>query len=124
MQLPGVEDPNRIKDLLGKTARMTFHLLDETRQPRPRRRRRRACMFLTGEGRAGQPETRYAVRRRVEVDGANLTDARAGQDNRTGEWVVNFTFDCIGARRFADITRANVGRPFAIVLDDKVITAP
>ncbi|MDN3564951.1 protein translocase subunit SecD [Paeniroseomonas aquatica] len=123
VQLPGVEDPNRIKELLGKTARMTFHLLDETANvaaatPPP------GVMFLMGEARPGQPETRYAVRRRVEVDGANLTDARAGQDNRTGEWVVNFTFDSIGTRRFADVTRANVGRPFAIVLDDKVITAP
>ncbi len=76
-------------------------------------------MFLPGErAGAGQPE-RYAVRRRVEVDGANLTDARAGQDGRTGEWVVNFTFDSIGTRRFADVTRANVGRPFAIVLDEQ-----
>jgi SecD/SecF fusion protein len=122
VQLPGVEDPNRIKELLGKTARMTFHLLDESANPAsptppP------GVMFLTGENRAGQTE-RYAVRRRVEVDGANLTDARAGQDGRSGEWVVNFTFDSIGTRRFAEVTRANVGRPFAIVLDDKVITAP
>jgi len=64
------------------------------------------------------------VRRNVAVDGKNLTNARAGQDSRTGEWVVNFTFDGTGTRRFADITRANVGRPFAIVLDDKVISAP
>ncbi len=77
-------------------------------------------MFLPGE-RAGE---RFAVRRRVEVDGANLTNARAGQDNRTGEWVVNFQFDSVGTRRFAQITRENVGRPFAVVLDDKVITAP
>ncbi len=119
VQLPGVEDPDRIKNLLGRTARMTFHLLDEavnvqapTAPP--------GIMFLNGE-RAGE---RYAVRRRVEVDGANLTDARASQDNRTGEWVVNFTFDSVGTRRFSEITRANVGRPFAIVLDEKVITAP
>lgn len=119
VQLPGVEDPDRIKNLLGRTARMTFHLLDEavnvqapTAPP--------GIMFLSGE-RAGE---RYAVRRRVEVDGANLTDARASQDNRTGEWVVNFTFDSVGTRRFSEITRANVGRPFAIVLDEKVITAP
>ncbi|TDH64331.1 protein translocase subunit SecD [Dankookia rubra] len=122
VQLPGVEDPNRIKDLLGKTARMTFHLLDETANPAATTPPP-GVMFLTGESRTGQPE-RYAVRRRVEVDGANLTDARAGQDNRNAEWVVNFTFDSIGTRRFADVTRANVGRPFAIVLDDKVITAP
>lgn len=119
VQLPGVEDPQRIKDLLGRTARMTFHLLDETANLQaitapP------GVMFLTGE----QTGERFAVRRRVEVDGANLNDARAAQDSRTGEWVVNFSFDSIGTRRFADITRANVGRPFAIVLDDRVITAP
>ncbi|MDB5412023.1 MAG: bifunctional preprotein translocase subunit SecD/SecF [Rubritepida sp.] len=119
VQLPGVEDPARIKDLLGRTARMTFHLVDENANlqaatPPP------GVMFLPGE-RDGE---RFAVRRRVEVDGANLTDARASQDNRSGEWVVNFTFDSIGTRRFSEITRANVGRPFAIVLDDKVITAP
>ncbi|MBY0335140.1 MAG: protein translocase subunit SecD [Acetobacteraceae bacterium] len=119
VQLPGVEDPGRIKDLLGRTARMTFHLLDEaanTTAPTPPP----GIMFLAGE-RQGE---RYAVRRRVEVDGANLTDARAAQDTRTGEWVVNFAFDSIGTRRFAEVTRNNVGRPFAIVLDEKVITAP
>jgi protein-export membrane protein SecD len=70
------------------------------------------------------PTQKIAVRRRVEVDGANLTDARAGQNGQTGEWVVNFTFDSIGTRRFADISSKNVGHPFAIVLDDKVISAP
>jgi protein-export membrane protein SecD len=122
VQLPGIQDPERIKQLIGKTARMTFHLLDENANlaapaPPP------GVQFLRGEGPGGQ-EQRYAVRRRVEVDGANLTDARAGQNPQTGEWVVNFTFDSVGQRRFADITRANVGRPFAIVLDERVITAP
>ncbi|BDG72656.1 protein translocase subunit SecD [Roseomonas fluvialis] len=116
--LPGIEDPDRIKNLLGRTARMTFHLVDEAAglatTPPP------GVMFLPGE-REGE---RFAVRRRVEVDGANLTNARAGQDSRTGEWVVNFTFDSVGTRRFAQITRENVGRPFAVVLDEKVITAP
>jgi SecD/SecF fusion protein len=116
--LPGIEDPNRIKELLGRTARMTFHLVDENAAlaavPPP------GVMILQGE----RPGERYAVRRRVEVDGANLTNARAGQDSRTGEWVVNFQFDSVGTRRFAQITRENVGRPFAVVLDDKVITAP
>lgn len=119
VQLPGIEDPNRIKELLGKTARMTFRLLDEnanmTGQPPP------GVDFLPVEGQAGQREP---VRRRVEVDGANLTDARPGQDNQAGGWVVNFTFDSIGARRFADVTNANVNKRFAIVLDDKVISAP
>ena len=120
VQLPGVEDPARIKDLLGRTARMTFHLLDEAVDVRSATVAPPGVMLLAGE----RGQERYAVRRRVEVDGANLTDARAGQDGRTGEWVVNFAFDSIGTRRFAEITRANTGRPFAIVLDDKVITAP
>jgi preprotein translocase subunit SecD len=120
VQLPGIEDPDRIKQLLGQTARMTFRLTDETANitaavPPP------GVDFLELEGRGGG---RIAVRRRIEVDGANLIDARAGQDGRTGQWVVNFTFDSIGTRRFAEISRANVGRPFAIVLDNKVISAP
>jgi protein-export membrane protein SecD len=60
----------------------------------------------------------------VDVDGADLTDARAGTNGQTGEWVVNFKFNSNGSRRFADITRADVGHRFAVVLDDKVITAP
>ncbi len=120
VQLPGIEDPNRIKQLLGKTARMTFRMVAEDVNPNvsvppP------GVDFLADESMAG---SKIAVRRRVDVDGANLTDARAGQNSQTGEWVVNFTFDSIGSRRFADISRASVGHRFAIVLDDKVISAP
>jgi preprotein translocase subunit SecD len=120
VQLPGIEDPNRIKELIGKTARMTFRLTDESANvnapvPPP------GVDFLPM---ADAPGTKVAVRRRIEVDGANLTDARAGQNSQTGEWVVNFTFDSVGTRRFADTSRNNVGHPFAIVLDDKVISAP
>ena len=60
----------------------------------------------------------------AKMDGADLTDARAGTSGQTGEWVVNFTFNSVGTRRFADISRANIGHRFAIVLDDKVISAP
>ena len=120
VQLPGVSDPWRIKALLGKTAKMTFHLLDEnanlnapTAPP--------GVEFLPMQD---NPAQKIAVRKRVEVDGADLTDARAGQNPQTGEWVVDFSFDSAGARRFGDVTRANVGKPFAIVLDNKVISAP
>lgn len=119
VQLPGVEDPDRIKELLGRTARMTFRLLDENANPSAATPPP-GVEFLDGE----QPGQRYAVRRRIEVDGANLSDARTGQNPQTGEWVVNFTFDSLGTRRFAEVTRQNVGRPFAVVLDNKVITAP
>jgi len=120
VQLPGIEDPNRIKQLIGKTAKMTFRLTDDSANTA-------AAVappgvdFLLMENTPGQ---KIAVRRRIEVDGANLTDARAGQNSQTGEWVVNFTFDSLGTRRFADISTKNVGKPFAIVLDDKVISAP
>ena len=119
VQLPGIEDPNRIKELLGKTAHMTFRLVDENAnmgEPPPP-----GVDFLPDES---QPGAKIAVRRRVEVDGADLTDARAGQNPQTGEWVVNFTFDSVGARRFGDVSRANVGHRFAIVLDNQVISAP
>ena len=120
VQLPGVEDPNRIKELLGKTARMTFRLTDENANPSgasppP------GVDFLEMEEKGGG---KIAVRRRIEVDGGDLTDARAGQNPSTGEWVVNFTFNSNGTRRFADVSTANVNHPFAIVLDDKVISAP
>jgi len=119
VQLPGIDDPQRIKDLLGKTARMTFRLLDETanlQAPPPP-----GVDFLPVQGQAGQ---KLAIRRRIEVDGADLTDARAGVNQTTGQWVVNFTFNATGARRFAEVTRQNTGRRFAIVLDDQVISAP
>jgi SecD/SecF fusion protein len=120
VQLPGIQDPNRIKQLLGKTAHMTFQLVDE------------AAMAAGGPPPPGveylpmqDPKMgKIAVRKRVDVDGADLTDARAGTNPQTGEWVVNFRFNSNGARRFADITRANVNHRFAIVLDNKVISAP
>lgn len=118
VQLPGVEDPNRIKELIGRTARMTFRLLDETANPAAPPP---GVDFLPVEG---QPGVKEPVRRRVEVDGASLTAAYAGQDTQNGGWVVNFAFDSVGARRFADVTSANVNRRFAIVLDDRVISAP
>lgn len=122
VQLPGIGDPERIKTLLGQTAHMTFRLVDETANanapgavPPP------GDEFLSMQD---TPTQKIAVRKRVDVDGADLTNAQAGTNPQTGEWVVNFTFNSVGARRFADITRANVNRRFAIVLDDKVISAP
>lgn len=119
VQLPGVSDPNRIKHLIGETAHMTFHLVDSGYRPGtpvpP------GVELLPQQDQPGQT---LAVRSRVEVDGASLTNASPQTDPQTGQWVVNFSFDQVGARRFAAVTRANVGQPFAIVLDGKVISAP
>jgi protein-export membrane protein SecD len=120
VQLPGISDPERIKSLLGTTARMTFRLVDEhanTTAPAPPP----GDDFLPLQN---QPSTRLAVRKRIEVDGADLTDARAGQNGQTGQWVVNFAFNSSGGRRFGEVTRQNTGHPFAIVLDNRVISAP
>jgi protein-export membrane protein SecD len=121
VQLPGVGDPDRIKQLIGKTAHMTFRLVDETANPSAGGPPPPGDDFLQMQDR---PNEKIAVRKRIDVDGADLTDARAGTSPETGDWVVNFTFNSVGARRFADISRANVNHRFAIVLDDKVISAP
>ena len=121
VQLPGISNPDHIKKLLGKTAHMTFHLLDPNANPTAGAIAPPGDEFLPLQGQKG---TVLAVKRRVEVDGANLSNAQAGQNPQTGDWVVNFTFDSIGARRFAKVTRDNVGKPFAIVLDRQVISAP
>jgi preprotein translocase subunit SecD len=120
VQLPGIDDPARIKALLGTTAHMTFRLVDENANPA-------AATPPPGDEvlpMEDNPGQKIVVHRRVDVDGADLTDASAGNNPQTGQWVVNFRFNSVGARKFADISRENVGHRFAIVLDNKVISAP
>jgi preprotein translocase subunit SecD len=128
VQLPGERNPQRIIDILKQTARMTFHLVDMNNPfPTSPTEAQPGSMVLPGDkadaGPDGKPRL-YMVQRRVAVAGDRLTDAQPGTSPQTGEWVINFKFDSVGARQFADITRENVGRPFAIVLDNKVISAP
>ncbi len=120
VQLPGIEDPDRVKKLIGKTAHMTFRLVDEAANASVGTAPPGVEFLQMQEERMG----RIAVRKRVDVDGGDLTDARASTNGQTGEWVVNFKFNSNGGHRFADITRANINHRFAIVLDDKVISAP
>jgi protein-export membrane protein SecD len=119
VQLPGIEDPERIKTLLGKTAKMTFRMVVEGLPPGSP-----APAGADNLPMQNNPQELIPVQKQVEVDGADLTDARAGTNPQTGEWVINFTFNSTGARRFGDVTRDNVGRRFAVVLDNQVITAP
>ncbi len=114
VELPGVSDPGRVKRLLGSTAKMTFRLVATANDPDS------DLLPLAERGREG----RIPVRRGVEVDGANLTDASAATDPRTGQWIVNFALDAIGTRRFAEVSTKHQGEPFAIVLDGRVISAP
>jgi len=128
VQLPGVREPERIKELIGKTAKMDFHLLDVNNSVADAMAGRvppgSVLMPSDNEVEAnGQPRM-YLVQRRVMVAGDRLIDARPSMNSQTGEWIVNFTFDTLGARQFAEVTRENVGKPLAIVLDNKVISAP
>ena len=121
VQLPGVDDPERIKNLLGQTAKLSFRLVDETAT---------AMGAESGRAPAGTEVLASAedagrslvVQKRVMVSGDTLVDAQPSfQDGRA---VVSFKFDSVGGRRFGEATRQNVGHLFAIVLDNKVISAP
>ncbi len=125
VQLPGVDNPEHVKTLLGRTAKLTFQLVDTSVNPEDARRGRLPpgdeVLPAAGRSRRAGPG-QYVVRKRVMVGGDMLVDAQATfHDN---EPVVSFKFDSVGARRFGDATRENVGKPFAIVLDNKVISAP
>ncbi|KAF0117285.1 MAG: preprotein translocase subunit SecD [Rhodospirillaceae bacterium] len=122
VELPGVNDPDRIKRLIGRTARLSLHLVDErvgaeaivARQPPP-----------PGTHLLPSADTREGivpVRKKVEVSGDDLVDAQPSFQN--GQPVVNFRFNPLGGRKFGKITQENVGKRLAIVLDGKVISAP
>ena len=124
VQLPGVDDPERVKALLGQTAKMVFRLVDVTtsaseamagRTP-PGSEVLRAAMAEDGEPQA------YLIKKRVMLSGEHLIDAQATFQD--GQPVVSFRFDTSGAKKFGKVTTKNVNRPFAIVLDNKVISAP
>jgi SecD/SecF fusion protein len=123
VQVPGLDDPERLKDLIGTTARLTFQMVDATTPVQEaidgRPPAGTEVLFSTDD-----PPIPYLLETREIVTGENLEDATAGFDQQTNEPVVNFRFDGTGAQRFGRATQENVGRPFAIVLDNQVISAP
>ena len=121
VQVPGVEDPDALKALIGQTARLEFKLVDLTADPNQ-----------VAEGRApagsqvlpmADGTGNVAVKRRVMVSGEQLIDAQQSFD-QDGRPVVSIKFNTAGARRFGKTTQENVNKPFAIILDDKVLSAP
>ena len=123
VQVPGLQDPQRLKDILGQTAKLTFQMVDVTMSPQEALNGRppagSTVMYSTDD-----PPVPYLIENRVIVSGENLVDAQATFDQRTSEPVVSFRFDAKGAARFGQATQQNVGRPFAIILDSEVISAP
>jgi protein-export membrane protein SecD len=121
VQLPGVKDPQYIKKVIGTTAKMTFHMVDEaamaTGQPAL------TDMVLDVANPKSDGATKLIVQKAALIRGENLVDAQQTFENGA-QPVVAFKFDSIGARKFGDATAKNVGRRFAIVLDNKIISAP
>ncbi|VAW19249.1 Protein translocase subunit SecD [hydrothermal vent metagenome] len=121
VQVPGFSDSTRLKDLISRTARLTFHLV----YPNITAAQARAQGLPPGTyivpSVDGSEELLYED---IALGGESLINAQPGFDSRTGQAIVSFRFDTRGAIVFSEITAANVGRRFAIVLDGKVITAP
>jgi len=127
VQLPGVQDTAKAKDILGRTATLEVRMVDEGTEARTAETGRGPVPFGSERylERSGQP---VIVKKQVILTGENLTDAQPGFDGQTQEPTVNLTLDAKGSRIFRDITRENVGKRMAIVLFEKgkgeVVTAP
>ena len=123
VQVPGLQDPTRLKELLGKTAKLDFRMVDLT-VPADQATQGRVPQDSEVLMSSTSPKTPYVIKKQVLVSGADLTDAQPGFDQRSGEPIVSFRFNTSGSRKFAQATSDNVGQPFAIVLDNEVISAP
>ena len=124
VQVPGLQDPSRLKELLGKTAKLSFRMVDQSvpiDQALLGTVPADSELLKSTKAENNQP---YVIEKRVVVSGEDLTDAQPGFDQRNGEPIVSFRFNNNGARRFATATQENVGKPFAIILDNEVISAP
>jgi preprotein translocase subunit SecD len=123
VQVPGLQDPTHLKEILGQTAKLAFRMVDGSMPPEQALQSRPPAESEILYD-AKNPSIPYLIQRQVLVSGEDLVDAQPGFNQNSGEPIVQFRFNSNGARRFAQVTQENVGRPFAIVLDNKVISAP
>jgi preprotein translocase subunit SecD len=124
IQVPGLGDPTDLIKLLGKTAKLEFRMVDQSMTPEQALAGRpppESEVLYGTKAEGGRP---YLIEKRVVVSGGDLVDAQPAFDQRTNEPVVTMRFNASGARRWAQATTENVGRLFAIVLDNEVISAP
>ena len=131
VQVPGISDVERLKTLIGETGKLEFKLVDPSANPEQIAQSKvvpPGDELLYGNPPSGapqgSPQIPYVLKNQVLVTGQNLVDAQPSFDQHTGEPVVTFRFDAAGATRFGKVTSENVGLPFAIILDNKVISAP
>lgn len=118
VQLPGLQNPEAVKALLGKTAKMSFHLVDSRSTAADARR----GMLSSGSRLVNGDGGTYVINRKPVVGGENLVDAQVAYQE--GQPVVSFKFNTIGGKKFGEATKNNVGERLAIVLDNEVISAP
>ncbi|WP_305985545.1 protein translocase subunit SecD [Roseibium sp. MMSF_3544] len=123
VEAPGEDDPERLKAVIGRTAKLTFHMVD-TSMTGEQALQSRPPIGTVVVMSQDDPPFPYLLEEVPLLEGSDLVDAQVSFDQRTNEPVVNFRFNQSGARKFAQITTQNVNRPFAIVLDDEVISAP
>jgi SecD/SecF fusion protein len=123
VQVPGLQDTAELKKLLGETARLSFHEVHPGMSAEEAKQTRVPAGFKIYESGASD-EGAQLLRETPIVRGDELVDAQPAFDQQTHEPIISFRFNNSGARKFGTYTKANVGRPFAIVLDDKVISAP
>ncbi len=114
VELPGLDNPERIKSLLGKTANLTFRFVSNDNQD----------SFGVEKLKYENNIDEDFVSKRIILSGDNLLDAQPRMNNQTNETVVSFTLDRVGAKRFGKATSTNIGRQLAIILDGKIISAP
>ena len=114
VELPGLNDPSRIKNLLGKTANLTFRFISQQNEEN----------FGSEKLKFENSEEEALVSKRIILSGDNLIDAQPRMDNQTNQTIVSFSLDRLGAKRFGKATTEGVGRRLAIVLDNKIISAP
>lgn len=119
VQLPGLQNPEYVKTLLGKTAKMAFHLVDSSSSAADARRGRLSNSSKLVKGSEGET---YVISRKAVVGGEHLVDAQPSFQE--GEPVVSFKFNSIGGKKFGEATKNNIGERLAIVLDNEVISAP
>ena len=126
VQYPGLSDTRQLKELIGQTAKLSFHAVHPTLSPEEARATRIPLgykIYASTDTERGAP-AEYLLQETSIVPGDDLEDAQPGFDQRTTEPIISFRFNTSGARKFGKYTQENVGRPFAIMLDDKVISAP
>ena len=119
VQLPGLQNPEYVKTLLGKTAKMAFHLVDSRTTAAEARRGKLPPSSKLVAGSMGEY---YVISRKPVVSGENLVDAQPSFQD--GQAVVSFKFNSLGGKKFGEATRDNIGERLAIVLDNEVISAP